>query len=433
LSNIIKKLFKNKFIRNVVVVASGTAGAQAISMAFSPIITRLYGPEAFGLMGTFMAIASIVTPLAAFSYPIAIVLPEKDRDAKGIACLSFYLASGVTCLVTLFLLLAGDWLIKILRVQDISSFIFLIPLAMLFAASLQIMGQWLIRKKHFGITARVAVLQAFIINIAKTGIGLFNPAAASLIIISIFGSGLQAFMLAIGAKKAEKYTSGKWVHYSPTELWELAKKHYDFPLYRAPQIFINSFSQSLPVLMLAAFFGPASAGFYALCERLLDIPSQLIGQSVTDVFYPRITEAARNGEKITFIILKATLTLAAVGFFPFALIIAFGPWFFGFAFGNEWVQAGEYARWLALWMFFSFINRPSIASIPVLRMQGLLLIYEVFSVFLRVLALGIGFYAFNNDILAIALFSLAGTILNFSLIIVICCSDRLAIQNKRIV
>jgi O-antigen/teichoic acid export membrane protein len=184
--------------------------------------------------------------------------------------------------------------------------------------------------------------------------------------------------------------------------------------------------------MLAAFFGPASAGFYALCKRLLGIPSQLIGKSVSDVFYPRITEAAHNGENITFLILKATLLLAAVGFVPFALVVAFGPWVFGFIFGSEWVQAGEYARWLALWMFFAFINRPSVASIPVLRLQGLFLIYEIFSVILRILLLGIGFYLFHDEILAILLFSLAGVFLNFSLVVLTCYSDRLVKKKKRI-
>ncbi|UCZ56541.1 hypothetical protein LGV61_12545 [Desulfurispirillum indicum] len=39
------KLYNSKFIRNVAIVASGTAAAQAITMAFAPIITRIYGPE----------------------------------------------------------------------------------------------------------------------------------------------------------------------------------------------------------------------------------------------------------------------------------------------------------------------------------------------------------------------------------------------------
>src|SRR5690606_19830586 len=55
----IKQLGQSKFVRNVAIVATGTAGAQAITMAFAPVITRLYGPEAFGLLGTFMAILGV--------------------------------------------------------------------------------------------------------------------------------------------------------------------------------------------------------------------------------------------------------------------------------------------------------------------------------------------------------------------------------------
>ena len=44
-------------------VATGTAGAQAISMAFAPLITRIYGPEAFGVLGTFMALLPVNFPV----------------------------------------------------------------------------------------------------------------------------------------------------------------------------------------------------------------------------------------------------------------------------------------------------------------------------------------------------------------------------------
>ncbi len=40
---------KSRFVRNAAVVASGTAGAQVIAMAFAPIITRLYGKKAFDI------------------------------------------------------------------------------------------------------------------------------------------------------------------------------------------------------------------------------------------------------------------------------------------------------------------------------------------------------------------------------------------------
>src|SRR5690606_8930446 len=139
---------------------------------------------------------------------------------------------------------------------------------------------------------------------------------------------------------------------------------------RAPQILINAISQSMPILLLASFFGPASAGFYSIGRTVLGMPTQLIGKSVGDVFYPRIAEAANNGENITRLLTKATLALAAVGILPFGIVMIFGPWLFEFVFGGEWKIAGEYARWLALWSFFAFVNRPSVKSIPVLNLQG---------------------------------------------------------------
>lgn len=51
----INQIKSGRFLRNVFTVASGTAGVQILSAVFVPIITRLYGPEAFGLFGTFFA------------------------------------------------------------------------------------------------------------------------------------------------------------------------------------------------------------------------------------------------------------------------------------------------------------------------------------------------------------------------------------------
>src|SRR5699024_9309969 len=109
-----------------------------------------------------------------------------------------------------------------------------------------------------------------------------------------------------------------------------------------------SISQGLPTIVLAGYFGPASAGFYSVSRMVLGAPSQLIGKSVGDVFYPRINEAALNKENISNLIKKATLILALIGIIPFGLVILIGPNLFSFVFGNEWSVAGEYARWIAL-------------------------------------------------------------------------------------
>jgi len=401
---------RSRFARNVAMVAAGTAGAQAITMAFSPVVTRIYGPEIFGLFGTFMAIVAVAIPVAALAYPIAIVLPKDDRDALGLARLSAMLSVAVSLMIAVALWVGGDWLSVTLGAESVGGYLFLIPLAMLFAAWMQIAQQWLIRKKEFGVVARSAIVQSLILNGAKTGIGGLHPLSAVLIVLATLGPALHAALLFIGARRRYGAGATEAQGTSGATLKELAHRHRDFPFYRAPQNFINAASQSVPVLMLAAFFGPAAAGFYTIGQMVMGMPGTLIGKAVQDVFYPRITEAAHNGENLHQHIVRATGALLAIGIVPFGLVMLFGPWLFSFVFGEAWAVAGEYARWLALFFLFNFINKPSVASVPVLGIQRGLLIYELFSTGGKVVGLLVGVYWFDSDVWTVALFSVIGVI-----------------------
>jgi len=265
-------------------------------MTFAPLITRMYGPEAFGVSGIFMVVLAVLTPIAALTYPIAIVLPKSDADAKNLAKRSAGLAVAVAFITAVVLLIGGDWIAQALSLEAIAGFFLLIPLAMLFAAFQQILTQWLIRKKQFRVTARVAIIQALAVNSAKAGVGWFHPLGAALVVIAVVGQAFHSFLLWSGMRDRE--TAHPRQEEATGSLKDMAKRHRDFPLYRAPQIFINAVSQSLPVLMLAAFFGPAAAGFHTIARMVMGVPTVLVGKAVSDVFYPRITEAARNGENL---------------------------------------------------------------------------------------------------------------------------------------
>jgi O-antigen/teichoic acid export membrane protein len=423
----LNQIFQSTFVRNVAVVATGTAGAQAITMAFSPIITRLYGPEAFGILGTFMAILTVVAPVVALSYPVAIVLPRDDRDALGLARLSIYISFGVMLFVSLLFWIGGDRLLIFIGAESLKQYIFFIPLVIPFISLSDISQQWLIRKKQFGVTARIAVAQSLLLNSTKTAVGLFYPIAMALILVTMSGYLLYAGMLCFGVY----LISREALPIKHSSLLMLARKYYDFALYRAPQNFINAVSQGLPVLMLAAFFGPVSAGFYTLGKMVMGMPSTLIGKSVGDVFYPRITKAAHNKENLGLLIIQATGWLACIGCVPFGVVIVFGPWLFSTIFGAEWVLAGEYARWLALFFFFNFINKPSVVAVPVLGIQKGLLVYELFSTGGKVVAMMIGFYSYKSDMVAIALFSLIGAVTYIVMILWIIWKARVFVNYEK--
>lgn len=416
----LKRLINSRFARNVALVATGTAGAQAITMAFSPVITRLYGPEAFGLLGTFTATLAIFMPIAALTYPIAIVLPKKDDDARGIAKLSLLLAFFISLLVAMILLFSDQAIARLLNLESIAPYLLLIPAAMFLNSLQQIMQQWLIRKKQFKVSARIAITQSLILNSAKTGVGFIHPAGAALIVLATLGNALYAIQLWLGAKRWTKPEDH--IHRPKEQLAKpktLAHQHRDFPFFRAPQITINALAQGLPILMLTSFFGPASAGFYSLSRAVLAMPTALIGKAVGDVFYPRINEATQKSENVFRLLLKATLSLGAIGIIPFGLIILFGPTLFTWVFGHDWIKAGEYSSWLALWLYFMFMNNPSNQTIPVLGLQRFYLFFSLTSTAIRAFALVLGFLLFQSDILAVALFSIAGALINIALISIV--------------
>lgn len=414
----IKKLFKGSFIKNVFIMASGTAAAQVISMLLSPIITRLYGPENYGLMGTFVAIIMILTPIAALTYPTAIVLPKKDEEAIGIVRLSLNITVTITVFAFLFILIFHNQIVHLFNLEHVALYLYLIPLAILFGGYLQVVEQWLIRTKQFKVSAQTAVTQSLIINGGKVGIGYFYPKAAVLIIFSTIQEAVKGTLMLIYSNKKERRFSFKNRKEDNISIQKLAKEHKDFPFFRAPQVFLNASSQSLPILMLTSLFGPAAAGYYSISRTVLSVPSTLIGKSVGDVFYPRISEASHNRESLTNLIKKATLYLAMVGIFPYALVVILGPWLFSFVFGQNWYVAGEYARWVALWVFFMFINQPSVRALPVLRAQSFHLKFTIITLITRIAALFIGYYLFKSDLVAIALFGVSGAALNLLLILI---------------
>jgi O-antigen/teichoic acid export membrane protein len=414
---LVKKILKykdSKFLRNVFVVLSGTAVAQIITIAFSPIITRLYGPEVFGLLGAFTALTHTLSPLAGLSYPSAIVLPQGDTEAHAIVRLSRNVSFGVALFLVIIVFFVGNNIAAFFNLDKIGNFIYLVPITIIFASYYQSSQQLMLRKKLYKLNAQITVIQAILLNTCKSVIGFFFPTAAVLVGISAVDNALLAAMQSFTLKKEKPVVEEAAAKFS---LWYIAKKYYDFPVYRTPQSLINIAAQSLPVLLLASFFGPSAAGFYSLGRKILSIPTTLIGRSVGNVFYPHIAEVANKGKSLSRPLLKTTLALAVAGIVPFGAVSLFGPWVFGFVFGKEWIKAGEYARWISLYSFFIYINRPTILSMSVLSLQRLLLFYEILSTLVLAAGILIGFYVFSDDLYAIIVFSVISIILNIIIII----------------
>ena len=417
---------RSKLLRNIVTVVSGTAGAQAITLAFMPVITRIYGPEAYGVLGTFLSVTMMLIPVAALTYPIAIVLPKRDGDARGLVRLALATALVLAALVALALQLFGERLAAVADISIIQPYLMLIPFVMFCGAALEICQQWLFRTQRFRITASVAVGHSLLFNSIRTVAGLLQSSALVLVCTTALQQALHAAMLGLAMLRAKPHTDN---HHGDAEqdspgMLELARQHSDFPKYRAPVMLINAVSQHLPTLVLAAYFGPAAAGFFALCKQALTMPTNLIGKSVADVYYPRISRAIHDREPVAAMLLKATAALGLVGLVPFTLVAVIGPWLFALVFGEQWHVAGEYARWLALAEYVIFVSRPCVVAVPALSLQGRFLLFEMFSTSLRVLSLFGGALLIGNALATVQAFAVASIVIYSSLMVIVLIASR---------
>jgi O-antigen/teichoic acid export membrane protein len=422
---ILQYLVNNKFLQAVAVVAGGTTIAQAINLGFSPIVTRFYGPEAFGVLGVFSSVITILSPLVTMAYIHAIALPKKDRDALDLLWLSIRIAVVACILLFLIFMLFRKPLANALGYASLGPFLFLIAPVLLFVGIDHALGEWLVRKKQFKTIGGVEIGRALALGSAKTGVGFFSPTATVLIILTLLGHVLHAFLLYKGSFKsisaARKQESG-------VVKSNVAHTYRDFPMFRASQIFINTVSMDLPMLMLASFFGPAAAGFYSIGRRVMMLPATIIRTAVNKVFLPYIVEAVHEKREIQRILIKLTLTMSLIGIFPFSIVFIFGPQLFSFLFGAEWLIAGQYARWLALWLFFSFINGPCGQAVSILGLQGKVLIHTIAVILSRVGVILLGGLYYQNELLTIKMFSFIGMFFNILLMIgVFYASNR----NKR--
>ena len=409
----IRDVWSSAFVQNVVVLMSGTALAQALQFAISPVLSRLYEPSAFGLLGVFLATKSIVSVVSAAKYELSIVLPERDDVAVNL----FALGGGIVVLVSTGILLGVMvgrlQLSALLGEPQLAPYLWWLPLAVLAAGLYKVLNYWSTRKKHY---TRLSISQGVrSVGVAGTQVpaGYLQAGPTGLVGGQVAGQVLAT--VALGAQILREDWRRIWKFLSLRKMRVGATEYSNFPVYTAPQDLTNSISQNIPSYLLAFFFSSEAVGFYWFTRRLLNAPSRLVGRAVRKVFYQRASEKHAEGKRIFSDLWKTTAGLAGLTVVPVLVILAAGPPIFEFAFGGEWERAGRYAQWLILWWAVGFINIPAMMLVHTFSLQHLLFGYEVVQAVARVLAIAFGAYV-GDDLTSIMLFSIVGMICNGALV-----------------
>jgi len=399
---------KSLFFRKIMIVMSGTLIAQIIGMGATPFITRLYTPEDFGYFSNITSLSSVFVPLLTFSYSLAIVLPKKEKNALSLMKFIFFLIT-ILSFVLLF----------ILKITNISNYIHLGRVSVyeiIFYSYLlsifEVLTYWLIRKESFSFRSKIIIFQVLIVLCLKILIGLFYSNESILLYSSIVGLILVNIIIIYKTKiysiKGKKYRG-----------LLTAKKYAYIAKFRTPQNMFANFNQLLPIMMLTYFYGARVAGMYALAKTVLLLPGNLIAKSIVDVLYPNLCKKHNEYKKIGSNISKSVLILSSIGLIPLFVILFLGEYLFSLIFGDNWSNAGQYAQWLCIWLYFNFINKPYVTLIPIFKLEKIFLKNSILNTVLSAIGLWLGFILFHSASYSILLFSLFSSIPQIMIIIIV--------------
>ena len=419
------------FLRNVSTVAAGTILAQGIAIAAAPILTRMFTPGDFGVQAIFISLVDIFVIVLTLQYDMAIILPSEDQQAKQLAGLALRLAGKLLIwslpVAFLFLIIPG---LNLPFWKNIPPYVVVMALVSAFVLAVKkVLNYWNIRQKSFLVIAIALISGALLAAIFKISAGYFMARPGVLITGVLLSHCINIlFQVKLGRNEG-LLKEGLAAITAENRYQEVFREYSDFPKFRLPQSLLNVFGKNIPVILLISLLGPAVGGFYALANRVVNLPGILISESIKKVFYQKASEFHVKGTGLFRLILKTTLGLAVVGLIPFGALIIFSPWLFGIVFGPEWRMAGIYASYLAIWMYVVFCNTPVLAAIPVLRRQRRYLFFNLGILVIISSAVIVGTRT-GQPLKAVMYLAAAGTLCDLALILDVHAQAR-RIENSR--
>ncbi|MCX7760504.1 MAG: oligosaccharide flippase family protein [Hydrogenothermaceae bacterium] len=348
----IQSSLRSEFNRNILILTSGTAIAQAIPILITPILTRLYTPADFGALAVFVSIVSIVSVISCGRYELAIMLPEKDEDAINVAAVAFIFNLFVSILFLIFLLFLGDWFLRLLKAEVLKGWIYFAPLTVFMMGIFNILNYTNNRFKLYKDIARANVYKSLTMAIIQLILGVLKAGYIGLITGQILAQFVANLKLFKNITLLYKFINKK-------EIINKAKIYSSFPLISSLGAVLDNLTTSLPYLMVPKMFGIVYSGYFFFSLKLLLVPISLISSNVGQVLLKELSFYKNKDLKILKILyIKSFLKLLFISS-SFSILIFLSTFFlWGSVFGEKWNECRDLVMYLIPAAFLRMIASP---------------------------------------------------------------------------
>ena len=400
------------FSKNVLTLMTGTTLSQAIPIAISPILTRIYRPEDFGIYAIFVALITILGTMISGRYELAIMLPNKDEDALNIFILGIIITSLMTLMISLIIYFFSDNLISYIDNKKIKYWLYFVPISIFFAGANNLLNYYNNRFKEYKTITTSLVMKSMTAASVQLLIGLIKKNVSGLILGQIFSQIIAN--LRLSKVLFDKILFDK---INKQKIIKLGLRYIDFPKYSVFAILANKMSYQLTNIIISSMYSIMTLGYYSLVQRVLGLPSSLIGTSIGKVFFSEANQEKRKYGNVINSFRNTIIKLIIIGIPIFGLLYFTVENLFAFVFGEEWRVAGEYAKIIIPFYFIQFIVSAISTVEAVMEKQNIDLIFNIclllISIVVICISMDLNFKIFliNWTISMIALYSLYSFIL----------------------
>ena len=367
---------KESFLRNLAILGSGTALAQLIPILASPLLTRIYSPNDFGMFAVFMALISTFTPLVCGKYEVALVLPRDDVHAEHLFGIAIYFSLAVSGGIVAIFLLFGDDVLSFLDADKLGNWVFAVPLALLLTGFFTASNYLANRNRQYILMSHARVSRSLATTFTGILAGTLGAGFGGLLAGVIVGLLVASLILLHRNQKILKRR---------TFVWSRAKhllfgKYRHYLIYNASTGLLNGLTLSLPVFFLSRYFPESIVGYYAIVLRVTLAPVGFISASVSQINLKKVIDLVNADRPVMPYLLKLTGALLLIIAIPALIVILWGFELFALVFGESWATAGEYASIMMPAIAIQFVASTLSTTLEATQHNRLLSLWRLISI-----------------------------------------------------
>ncbi len=360
---------RSAFGFDVMTLAGGMTIAQGIFACATPFLTRFYSVDDFGQLQTYLAIYAFAFVIVAWRYELAVLLPESDEMSAAVVVVALLVVVLMSVVGAITVAVVPWTAIVPPSYRFLQPYRWLWPVTLIGGGTYLVVSQWALRRGAYPELMKTRITQ----TTGQVGAqlllaGHLHPGIWGLLIGDAFGRSAGSLRL----------IRVLWKHDGPlfrqlrfATLRQAARRYSGFPLISSASAVVNTAGFAVPTLMLGSLFGTQVLGWYALVDRVLGVPSVLIGTAASQAYTARAARLANSDlHQAKRLFRRMVLTMSALGVAPYAVLLGFGPPLFAVVFGASWREAGEYATLLAIPQFVAFVASTVMPTLNLLERQG---------------------------------------------------------------